>query len=263
MKISLVQVDASQDKEANVAKALDFLGEAAEAGTDIVCFPEMFSFHGGDQLEHAETDAESGTVETFRVAARQCGIGIILGSVMVRTDAPKVVTNTCFVIGRDGEIIHRYDKIHMYDVMREDIIVRESDTTKPGTSIGSFEFDGVRMGVGICYDLRFPKYFQALALAGAEIIFLPSHFRKATGAVAWDVLTRARAIENQAYFFACDQTGGEGVKARCGNTRAVSYDGTILGELGMEEGVLTTDIDLERLRTFRKEFPTLEQVRIF
>ena len=257
----MVQKDAGQDKEANVRKALTFLDEATEA--DIVCFPEMFLFHGGDQFENAETDADTGTVKCFCDAARKKGVGIVLGSVMVRTDRVGKVTNTSFVIGRDGEIVHRYDKIHLYDVMRDDVNFRESDATEPGTSIGSFEFDGVRMGVGICYDLRFPKYFQALAQAGAEIMFLPSHFRKATGAVAWDVLTRARAIENQAYFFACDQTGGEGVKARCGNTRAVSYDGTILGELGMEEGILTVDVDVEPLRKFRREFPTLEQIRNF
>ena len=263
MKISLIQMDAGQDKEANIGKALAFLDEAVEVGTDIVCFPEMFSVYGGDRFEHAEMDADSGTVKRFRDVAREKRVGIVLGSVKVRTDQVGKVTNTSFVINRDGEIICRYDKINMYDVMREDVYVRESDETVSGESIGSFEFDGVKMGVGICFDLRFPNYFQALMQTGAEVIFLPSHFRKATGRIAWDILPNARAIENQSYFCACGQAGGEGAKARCAHTKLVSYDGIVLGELGEEEGVLTVDIDLERLRTFRKEFPVLEQVRSF
>jgi len=117
------------------------------------------------------------------------------------------------------------------------------------------------MGVGICVDLRYPEYFRELMKKGAEIIFLPSSFRKATGQLAWDVLTKARAIENQFYFCACGQTGGIGVKARVGNSRIVSFDGKIISEIGEEEGIVSADLDLEALRAFRKEFPVLKQAR--
>jgi nitrilase len=100
-----------------------------------------------------------------------------------------------------------------------------------------------------------------LVKRGAEIIFLPSNFRLRTGQIAWDVLTKARAIENQVYFCACDQTGGIGVLERCGNSRIISYDGKIISEIGFEEGIVTADLDLNSLRQFRKEFPVLMQVK--
>jgi len=121
----------------------------------------------------------------------------------------------------------------------------------------------VKIGVGICYDLRYPEYFQALVKNGVEVIFLPSNFRKKTGFIAWDNLTIARAIENQVYFCACDQTGESGIKERCGNSRIISYDGEILKNINFDEGVISESLDLKSLRKFRKEFPVLKQVRSF
>ncbi|HCC04499.1 MAG TPA: hypothetical protein DEP51_06610, partial [Clostridiales bacterium] len=111
-------------------------------------------------------------------------------------------------------------------------------------------------GVGICFDLRFPDYFRELTKNGAQIIFLPSHFRKNTGAIAWNVLTRARAIENQVYFCAVDQTGED----LCANTKVISYNGEILKSLNDEEGILTIDLDLEEQKKYREELPVLEQI---
>lgn len=122
---------------------------------------------------------------------------------------------------------------------------------------GIFELDGVKMGVGICFDLRFPEYFRELVKEGAEILFLPSHFRKATGEIAWNVLTRARAIENQVYFCACNQTG-EGI---CGNTKVISYEGEILSVLEMDEGILVQDLDLETQKQYRMQMPVLKQMK--
>ena len=112
------------------------------------------------------------------------------------------------------------------------------------------------MGVGICFDLRYPEYFRELVKAGVEIIFLPSHFRKATGELAWNILSRARAIENQVYFCACNQTG----EGNCGNTQIISYDGKILSNIEDDEGIITYDINFEDQRKYRKEFPVLEQM---
>lgn len=145
----------------------------------------------------------------------------------------------------------------MYKVNKENLKVDETEDTIPGSSDGIFEIDGVKMGVGICFDLRYPEYFRNLIKQGAEIIFLPSHFREATGKLAWDILTKARAIENQVYFCAVNQTG----EGNCANTRVISYDGEILKELGKEEGVITYDLDLEAERKFRKELPVLEQMK--
>lgn len=113
------------------------------------------------------------------------------------------------------------------------------------------------MGVGICFDLRYPEYFRELIKEGAEIIFLPSHFRTATGKMAWNILTKARAIENQVYFCACNQTG----EGNCGNTQIISYNGEIISNIEVEEGIITQELDLEKQRTHRQEFPVLEQIK--
>ncbi len=126
-----------------------------------------------------------------------------------------------------------------------------------GKTNGLFELDGVKMGVGICFDLRYPEYFRQLIKEGAEVIFLPSHFRKATGEIAWNVLTRARAIENQVYFCACNQTG----EGNCGNTQVISYDGKIMSNIEIEEGIITQELNLEEQRKYRREFPVLEQMK--
>ena len=125
-----------------------------------------------------------------------------------------------------------------------------------GKTNGLFELDGVKMGVGICFDLRYPEYFRQLIKEGAEVIFL-SHFRKATGEIAWNVLTRARAIENQVYFCACNQTG----EGNCGNTQVISYDGKIMSNIEIEEGIITQELNLEEQRKYRREFPVLEQMK--
>lgn len=126
-----------------------------------------------------------------------------------------------------------------------------------GKTNGLFELDGVKMGVGICFDLRYPEYFRELIKEGVEIIFLPSHFRKATGEIAWNILTRARAIENQVYFCACNQTG----EGNCGNTQVVSYDGKIMSNIEVDEGIMTQELSLEEQRKHRREFPVLEQMK--
>lgn len=149
----------------------------------------------------------------------------------------------------------------MYDVNRRDANYRESEHVQPGDKPGIFELEGIKIGVGICVDLRYPEYFRELVKLGAEVIFLPSNFRKTTGELARDVLTKARAIENQVYFCACGQTGGEGALDRCGNSRVISFDGNIISDIGEEEGIVTAELDFENLRAFRKEFPVLSQMK--
>jgi nitrilase len=262
MKVSLIQMDSRDNKKDNFSKAMKFANKSLSEKPDIICFSEMFLYWGPDKVKEAE-EITSKYISAFQTFAKANKINIILGSIALKTKESRRVTNTTFVINRKGEVIHRYDKIYMYDVEREDIIVRESDSTIPGKTPGFFILDNVKMGIGICVDLRYPEYFQALVKKGAEIIFLPSNFRKKTGLVAWEHITRARAIENQVYFCACDQTGEEGVKERCGNTRIVSYDGNIMKNIDKKEGIITANLDMDALRKFRKEFPVLKQVKTF
>ena len=257
MRVSLIQIDSGIDKEANLRKAQKYILEAMGQKPDIVCFPESFLYRGDDkQVEKLS----SKYIEDFQEFAKEHNVNIILGSITLVNSSGKN-TNSSLVLNRQGEIIHRYDKIYMYDVERNDLTFRESDSIQPGSKLGIFKLDGIKIGVGICVDLRYPEYFRELTKLGAEIIFLPSNFRKFTGQIAWDVLTKARAVENQIYFCACGQTGETGAKERCGNSRIISFDGKIISEIGLEEGIVSTDLDLEAMHMFRKEFPVLKQMK--
>ncbi|MFH1395854.1 MAG: nitrilase-related carbon-nitrogen hydrolase [archaeon] len=258
MKVSLIQIDADDNKGNNFSKAMALLQEALEDKPSVICLPENFLYFGENKLNEAES-LDSRYISAFQDFARVNGINLVLGSVALKTNLEDKVTNTSLVIDSRGEIVSRYDKMYLFDVNSNGVVMTESDTTIPGSSLGIFTLDNVKIGVGICYDLRYPEYFRALMKEGVEVIFLPSNFMELTGAIAWEYLTAARAIENQVYFCACNQTGGSGVKVRCGNTRILSYDGTVLSNLPVKEGVISAELDFEMLRKFRTEFPTLYQ----
>lgn len=260
MKVSLIQMDSKDNKKENIEKAVKLMDEATKNKVDIICLSEKFLYWGKDR---GAESIQSETISIFKEYAKKNSVNIILGSLALKVENTNNITNTSLVIDRKGDIIHRYDKIYMYTVDKENLKIDEGKDTIKGNKLGIFEIDGVKMGIGICFDLRYPEYFKALALNGAEIIFLPSSFRKATGQIAWDILTRARAIENQAYFCACDQTGGIAEKERCGNTQIISYDGNIIENIEKEEGIIIADLDIEKLRKFRKEFPILKQIEKF
>ncbi len=258
MKIALAQIDSTNNKDANFEKAKDYITKAAAQGTHIVSLAEDFLYKGDDVVPE---DLESSRyIAGFKELAQKSEINIVLGSMFLVSSEGKP-TNTSLVIDRSGQIIHKYNKQHMYDVERTDFTYHESDEVQPGDTLGVFILEGITMGVGICVDLRYPEYFRALTQAGAEVVFLPANMRKITGERAWDVLTKARAIENQLFFAACGQIGQTGAKERVGNSCIVSFDGQVLSEIGSEEGLIVADLDLAALRAFRKEFPVLKQIK--
>lgn len=254
MKVALIQMDSTGMRQENENKALHLMEQAVLEKADVICLSESFVYWGSERNQRNCTLEE---IEKYQNFAKKNEVNLVLGSVSLLDENSEKTTNTCFVINRKGEIVHRYDKKYMYKVNREDLFVDETQKTIPGKTNGIFELDGIKMGVGICFDLRYPEYFRELIKEGAEVLFLPSHFRKATGEIAWSVLTRARAIENQVYFCACNQTG----EGNCGNTQVISYEGKILANLENDEGIITQEIDLEAQRKYRKELPVLEQMK--
>jgi predicted amidohydrolase len=258
MKIALIQIDSTDNKDANAEKAKEYIAKAAAQGADIVSLAEDFLYKGDNVVP--EDLGSSHYIAGFKELAKEVSINIVLGSMFLASSEGKP-TNTSLIIDRSGKIIHKYHKQYMYDVERPDFTYHESDEVQPGNALGVFTLEDITMGVGICVDLRYPEYFRDLTRAGAEIVFLPANMRKVTGGRAWDVLTVARALENQLFFAACGQIGQTGVKERVGNSRIVSFDGQVLSEIGAEEGLVVADLDLTALRAFRKEFPVLKQVK--
>lgn len=254
MRIALIQMESKGDKKENEQKAFEMLKDAVKEKPDIICLSELFLSWGKD-FENGTVELSE--IEKYQQFAKDNKVNIILGSVALKSNADTKTTNTCFTINREGKIVKRYDKKYMYQVNRPDFKLDEMEDTIPGTEDGIAVLDGVKVGLAICFDLRFPEYFRALTKQGVQIIFLPSHFRKDTGEKAWDILVNARAIENQVYICACNQTGPK----LCGKTKVISYDGSILKQIEEAEGILTVDLDLEGEEQFRKEFPVLKQMR--
>ncbi len=253
MRVTLIQMESNGTKTENEEKTLDLLKQAVKEKPDIICLSELF-LSWGKEFENGKVKLEE--IQRYQVLAKENNVNIILGSVALEKENSNKTTNTCFSINRNGEIVGRYDKKYMYVVNKPDFKLDESDDTIQGEKLGIVELDNIKIGIGICFDLRFPEYFRELIKNGVQIIFLPAHFNVNTGKNAWDILTRARAIENQVYFCACNQTG----EKLCANTQVISYDGTIIESLNKEEGILNVDLDLEEQEKYRREFPVLEQM---
>ncbi len=259
--VAAVQLRVGNDKSANLAVAERLVGEAAARGARLVSLPELFSWGGRREEEAAAAETIPGPTSD-RVAELAAGLGIYLvaGSILERADGTTKAWNTCCVFDPSGKSIATYRKIHLFDVAIADrVAVRESDTRLAGDRVEVAICDRTEVGLAICYDLRFPELFRRLVDRDAKLICMPSAFTMATGAVHWESLVRARAIENQVYLIAPNQygRGGSGV-LNYGNSMIVDPWGTVLARCGDGDGVIFADIDLDYLTRVRQEIPCLE-----
>ena len=263
----LVQMRSSTDPQANLAAALAFIEEAARAGADYVLTPEMTNIMEvkRERLFATIADEERDpTLAALREAARRLSIYIHIGSLAVKA-SPDKAANRSFLIDRRGDVIARYDKIHMFDVdLANGESYRESRNYRPGDLAVVTDLPWGRLGVTICYDLRFPALYRALAEAGASFFSIPSAFTRQTGAAHWHVLIRARAIENGSFVFAAAQGGKhESGRETFGHSLVVDPWGQILAEGGSEPGVILADIDPAQISAARSRIPSLHHGRRF
>lgn len=256
LSIAVGQFEAGPEKADNLALMVDMAGRARAAGADLVVFPEVGMVDAGDRrpADFAEP-ADGPFVTALGEAARREGIAIVAGILEAREAADGKVYNTAVALAPEGRLIGKYRKVHMYDAFG----YRESDRNQPGDGdLLLFELGGMRLGVAICYDLRFPELFRALAERGAEVILLPTawaHGRLKELHLA--TLVRARAIENTVYFVAADQVGGR----HTGNSMVIDPMGVTVASLGEEEGLLVAEVDTARLHAVRAKLPTLLHLR--
>jgi len=270
MKVSLIQMNSISDKAANVAAAEALIERAVrEEKPDWVLLPEFFDWAGGskaDKLKNAETFPGGPAYEMARGQAMKHGIFVHAGSIMEKIEGEERIHNTSVVFNREGEEIARYRKIHLFDVTTPDgAAYKESATVKPGDRVVTYDCEGVTIGCSICYDLRFPDLFQALAEKGAEIIALPAAFTMATGKDHWEVLLRARAIETETYVCASAQTGSFTV----GNEQRMTYGhslvadpwGHVVAKASDGVGVVSARIDREQIKRARRLIPVAQHRR--
>ncbi len=263
LPVALVQLDAGPDPMENVEAAAALADTAAAGGARLVALPEYLQFRGPDDGYRASARPIPGPwTEPFAAVARRRDAWILVGSLAETSDDPRRPFNTSVLIGPDGAIVAVYRKIHLFDVTVEDGPVdRESDRVTPGDRAVVAEVDGARIGLSICYDLRFPELYRALALAGAEVLAIPANFTERTGRDHWEVLIRARAIENGAYVIAPAQIGGPPGQPAFGRSMIVDPWGTVVAQAPDRVGIISAELDLDRVRSVRRQIPALANRR--
>lgn len=273
MKVGLVQLCSSDRPDENLAATRTLVREAAAQGASFILTPEVTNCVSSDRA-HQETvlrteDADE-TLAGLVAEARALGVWLLIGSLALRTrDADGRFANRSFLVGPDGAIVARYDKIHMFDVnVSETEQYRESAGYRPGTRAVLATTPFAKIGMTVCYDLRFPALYRRLAQAGAEILTVPAAFNDTTGAAHWESLLRARAIENGAFILAPAQCGSHAAhngrpRRTWGHSMVVAPWGEVLADGGTDVGVTLADIDLAAVARARHRVPSLTHDRAF
>lgn len=262
MRAAAVQLNSNADKARNLAAAERLVRAAAADGAELVALPEKWNLlAGGEELLAGAESLDGPSLTAARGWARSLGIHLLAGSIAERGEGEKA-SNTSVLVGPDGEDLAVYRKIHMFDVDAGGVSYRESEHEQPGSEVVTGPVGELIAGLSVCYDLRFPELFRILALRGARVLTVPSAFTTATGRDHWEVLLRARAIENQAFVVAPNQVGeAPPYFDSFGHSAIVDPWGTVLAMAPGEECFVAADLDLAAQDRVREELPSLANRR--
>lgn len=266
-KVAAVQLNSKVRVEDNLAKVKHYATQAANDGAKLILLPEMFCQMGAgkQQLLAIAEEQGSGPVQTFLAdLSKELGVWIIAGTMPIKTNEDRVFA-ACLVFNTQGEQVARYDKIHLFNAKlnKSSETYNESDYTKPGHNIVMVETPIGKIGLTVCYDVRFPELYRTLVNLGSEIIVVPSAFVHTTGLAHWHTLLKARAIENFCFIIASNQTGmHENNRRTYGHSLIVSPWGEVMAELEESPGYIIADIKLDELHAIRKDLPSIDHQRL-
>jgi deaminated glutathione amidase len=264
VRAGAIQLNATEDIDRNLATADRLVREAAARGCELVVLPEKWSALGtAKQLSAAAEPLDGRCISWARTIARELGIDLVAGSIVERVEGREKGANTSVHVGPDGDVRAVYRKIHMFDVEVDGVVYAESAGEEPGDEIVVSRLaGGARLGMSICYDLRFPELYRILAVRGAEVTVVPSAFTLATTRDHWEVLVRARAIENQCFVVAANQIGHHPGGLRSGG-RSLIVDpwGLVLASAPDTETAIVADLTLDTVRDVRRRLPSLTNRR--
>jgi predicted amidohydrolase len=263
LPVALVQLDATDDVATNIRCATDLVSEAAAGGARLVALPEYLQYRGDDEGFRASARPIPGEHSAaFATVARAHGIWVLVGSLAETSGDPARPHNTSVLIGPDGAITATYRKVHLFDVAVDaGPVDTESARVAPGDRLVTADVDGVTVGLSICYDVRFPELYRALSLAGAQVLTVPANFTERTGRDHWEVLLRARAIENGAYVLAPSQVFGPPGQPAFGRSMVIDPWGTVVAQAPDAVGIIHATIDTERVVAVRRQIPVLANRR--
>jgi predicted amidohydrolase len=260
IRVACVQMTSRADKAANLEKAERLVAQAAATGADVVVLPEKWNAIGDAAVYHATAEPLEGgeSVAAMSEWARAHGITLVGGSIAERRAGREKLSNTCLVFDPEGQVVATYRKIHLFDVEVGGVVYRESEAEEPGDEPVVAEAEDWKIGLSICYDVRFPELYRILTLEGAQLVTVPAHFTTPTGKDHWHVLLRARAIESQLYVVAAAQIG-ETLPGKPAYGRSLIADpwGVVIAQAPDEETVIAAELDLAHLQNIRAKLPSL------
>lgn len=264
MRVAVCQLNSRDQRDQNLGVARELLERAAAAGATFAVLPEYVDYLGPGASAPKPEEIDGEFAEFFASAARELGIWVHAGSFHEAGPEAGKTFNTSLIFNPAGERVALYRKIHLYDVeIAGRVSYQESRSVAPGAETVVADVDGVPIGLSICYDLRFPELYRRLAIAGARVLVVPAAFMAHTGRDHWEVLLRARAIENQCYVVAAGQIGDHEPGRTCfGRSMIVDPWGTVLAQAPDTVGIVTAELDLERLEEIRRELPSLANRRL-
>ena len=267
IKVACVQMRSGTDVARNIAEASSLIREAAKTGAGLIATPEMTPLldrKPGAVWEKSTTEEADPGLKAFRALAADLETTLLIGSIAIRTGAGKCA-NRSFLIGPDGQVQARYDKIHMFDVqLNAGNVYRESDSFAAGAEAVVANLPAGPLGMTVCYDVRFPDLYRQLAWGGAKIIAVPAAFTRITGEAHWHILLRSRAIETGCFIIAPAQGGKhEDGRETYGHSLIIDPWGEILAEGGVDPGIISATLDLSKVDDVRGKIPSLKHVRDF
>ncbi len=260
-KLALCQIRTETDREATMKKAEHMVAESAKNGADIVMLPEMFNCpYSKEYFRKYATLGHEDTVKEMSRWAAENSVLLVGGSIP-ETEGDKLY-NTSFVFDRQGKQIARHRKIHLFDVDFPGMHFKESNSFAPGNEITVFDTEYGKMGVAVCFDVRFPELFRAMAERGARFVFLPAQFNMVTGPKHWELALRSRAVDYQVFVAGCAAARYEGFSYECwGHSTVIDALGMVLCTCDEKEQILYADIDLQQTQSARQQLPTTSALR--
>ena len=258
-----IQMSSTPNKEENLQTAERLIREAVAAGAELVALPELFSCHGLERVYRDNAEPVPGpTTNSLGALARELKVYVLGGSILEGDAGSDRLYNTSTFFGPDGELSAVYRKIHLFDVKAPDREYLESRTVAPGSEVVTAKAGAATLGLSVCYDVRFPELYRLLALRGAEVLAVPAAFTLQTGKDHWELLLRARAVENQAFVIAPAQWGQKADgRWTYGRSMIVDPWGTVLAQCPDRDGHALATLDLDSLDRLREEFPALANRR--
>jgi predicted amidohydrolase len=267
-KIAAIQMTSAADVKENLAQAAELIAKATTAGAKLIVLPENIALMGksdADKLKISENFGSGYIQDFFALQAQQNKVWIVAGTIPLKTENQNKIRAACLVFNSEGACVARYDKIHLFDaqVQRNLEIYEESRTVEAGSKVVVIDSPVGRVGLAICYDIRFPELFRMLSQQGAEIIVIPAAFTIKTGKAHWELLMRARAVENICYTVGAAQTGThENGRKTFGHSMIVNPWGEVMDCLPEKTGMVIAEVDLKKLHEIREDFPLLSHRRI-